>query len=78
MKVYFIFVDASYEDVFRNELDKIVDEYFIIPKVLYKGKTPQFDNLVWPGYRLGIILKTEKDLDEFLNKWGEKVLWFSW
>jgi hypothetical protein len=27
---------------------------------------------------LGIILKTEKDLDEFLNKWGEKVLWFSW
>ncbi|MEO0202551.1 MAG: hypothetical protein ABIL37_02360 [candidate division WOR-3 bacterium] len=76
MSIYFIFIDAAYEIDFRNELDKIIDEYFIIPKVLYKGKVPQFDNIVWPGYRIGIIVRTKKELDEFLNKWGEKVIYF--
>jgi hypothetical protein len=75
MKVYFIFIDAAYEMDFRQELDKIVNEYFIIPKVLYKGEIPQFDDIVWPGYRVGIILQTnnDNDLTKLLNKWKDKV-----
>ncbi len=76
MNTYFIFVDAAYEMEFRKELDKIVNEYFIIPKVLYKGKVPQFDDIVWPGYRVGIILRTDKEIEEFLSRWKEKVLYF--
>lgn len=75
MKVYFIFIDAAYEIDFREELDEIIGEYFIIPKVLYKGKIPQFDDIVWPGYRVGIILQTNNDdeLIKLLNKWKDKV-----
>ncbi len=76
MNTYFIFVDAAYEMEFRKELDKIVSEYFLIPKVLYKGKVSQFDDIVWPGYRVGIILRTNREIEEFLNKWGEKVMYF--
>jgi len=75
MKVYFIFIDAAYEMDFRQELDKIINEYFIIPKVLYKGEIPQFDDIIWPGYRVGIILQTNNDINliELLNKWKDKV-----
>ncbi len=75
MKTYFIFIDAAYEMDFRKELDKMINEYFIIPKVLYKGEIPQFDDIVWPGYRVGIILQTNNDsnLIELLNKWKDKL-----
>ncbi|MEO0144220.1 MAG: hypothetical protein ABIL49_07730 [candidate division WOR-3 bacterium] len=76
MNTYFIFVDAAYEMDFRQELDKIVKEYFIIPKVLYKGEVSQFDDIIWPGYRVGIILRANESLEEFLKKWGNKVLYF--
>lgn len=79
MKVYFIFIDAAYEMDFREELDEIISEYFIIPKVLYKGEIPQFDDIIWPGYRVGIILQTtdDNDLIKLLSKWKDKVKFLS-
>jgi len=76
MKTYFIFIDAAYEMDFRKELDSLIDEYFIIPKVLYKGKISQFDDIVWPGYRIGIIFRTDKEIDYVLNKFKDKLIYF--
>ncbi|MCS7244673.1 MAG: hypothetical protein N2504_00055 [candidate division WOR-3 bacterium] len=76
MKTYFIFLDAAYEMDFRNEIDSIVSEYVIIPKVFYRGEISQFDDIVWPGYRIGIILRANENILEILEKWKDKLIYF--
>lgn len=76
MKTYFIFLDAAYEMDFRNEIDRMVNEYAIIPKVFYKGEISQFDDIIWPGYRIGIILKANDNILEILEKWKDKLIYF--